>query len=85
MSHKKLILLCSLPDYLRSKNVAFISKELKEQYRFVILSEEMWYMTMHFGGSDRFRFQKLTIFTKNIKQLKRLDKIIEKNNFILFT
>ena len=32
-------------------------------------------------GSDRFRFQKLTILTKNIKQLKRLDKIIEKNNF----
>ena len=40
MSHKKkLILLCSLPgDYSGvPKYVAFISKELKEQYRFVLL------------------------------------------------
>ena len=86
MSHKKkLILLCSLPgDYSGvPKYVAFISKELKEQYRFVILS----------GGNGGIYddapcevqidsgFKNSLSLLKILNNLKRLDKIIEKNNF----
>ena len=86
MSHKKkLILLCSLRGEYSGvpKYVTFIAKELKDQYRFVILTRENGgiYDDISCEVKIDSGLENSLSILKTLNNLKILDNIIRQNNF----